>query len=164
MAAIRADKGWLFLGFYHRGQRYREYLNLRETRDGWREAKRIKRRIEAELRSGTFEYVRAFPNGARANSLLTSQPTLGEFARAWLEERAPRLRLQTLYDYQCVLRTYILSHPIRNGRAVARDASGATSTLGARERISIPGQSRNANRASQFPPSKLAAHPQARGT
>jgi hypothetical protein len=29
MAAIRADKGWLFLGFYHRGQRYREYLNLR---------------------------------------------------------------------------------------------------------------------------------------
>ncbi len=34
MASIRSDKGWLFLGFNHRGERYREYLNLRDTRDG----------------------------------------------------------------------------------------------------------------------------------
>lgn len=34
----------------------------------------------------------------------------------WLDERAPRLRPQTLYDYQCVLRAYLLSHPIAQAR------------------------------------------------
>jgi integrase len=116
MASIRSDKGWLLLDFRHRGERYREYLNLRDTRDGRREAEHVKRRIEVELRGGTFEYVRAFPNGSRAAVHLAAQPTLGEFARTWLDERAPRLRPQTLYDYQCILRAYILSHPIAQTR------------------------------------------------
>lgn len=112
MASIRSDKGWLLLDFRHRGKRYREYLNLRDTRDDRREAKHIKRHVENELRSGTFDYARAFPDGSRADVHLAAQPTLAEFAGTWLDERAPRLRPQTLYDYQCILRAYILSHPI----------------------------------------------------
>jgi integrase len=112
MAKVRPDKGWLFLDFRDRGERYREYLNLRDTRDGRRAAENIKRQVEAQLRAGTFDYARLFPNGARAASRLATQPTLGEFTRLWLEERAPHLRPQTLYDYGCILRAYILSHSI----------------------------------------------------
>src|SRR5262245_36156530 len=101
MASIRPDKGWLLLDFRHRGQRYREYLNLRDPRAGRREAEHIKRRVETDLRGGTFDYAHAFPDGSRAAVHLAAQPTLGEFARKWLDERAPRLRPQTLYDYQC---------------------------------------------------------------
>jgi integrase len=96
MASIASDKGWLLLDFRHRGRRYREYLNLRDTRDGRREAKRIKERVEAEMRSGSFDYLRAFPDGARAPSFAAAQPILGEFAQVWLDERAPHLREQTL--------------------------------------------------------------------
>jgi hypothetical protein len=39
------------LDFRDRGVRYRAYLNLRDTRDGRREAERIKRRVEAEIRA-----------------------------------------------------------------------------------------------------------------
>jgi hypothetical protein len=78
MASVRSDGDWLFLDFRHRGQRYRPYLNLRDTRDGRREAEHIKRRIETELRAGTFDYLRAFPNGASAGFQLAAQPTLGE--------------------------------------------------------------------------------------
>ena len=104
------------MDFRHRGHRYREYLNLRDTRDGRREAEHIKRRVEGELRGGTFDYARLFPNNSRAASLLAAQPTLGEFAQSWLDERTPRLRPQTLYDYQCILRAYILSHSIAQMR------------------------------------------------
>lgn len=112
MASIRSDKGWLLLDFRHRGKRYREYLNLRDTRDDRREAEHMKRRVEAELRAGTFDCARLFPNGSRAAVHLAAQPTLGEYATTWLDERAPHLRPQTLYDYGCILRAYILSHPI----------------------------------------------------
>jgi integrase len=74
MASIRSDKGWLFLDFRYRGQRCREFLNLRKGRDGEREAERLKRDIEAEIRIGTFDPVRRFPNGSRAASHFAAQP------------------------------------------------------------------------------------------
>lgn len=81
MATVRPDNDWLFLDFRHRGQRHRVYLNLRDTRDGNREAEHIRRRVETELRAGTFDHARLFPNGSRAAFHLAAQPTLGEFAR-----------------------------------------------------------------------------------
>jgi Arm domain-containing DNA-binding protein len=40
MASVRSDDGWLFLDFRYRGQRCREYPNLRDSRDAWVEANR----------------------------------------------------------------------------------------------------------------------------
>ena len=52
MAKVRTDKRWLFL-VRDRGERIREYLNLRDTRDGRRVAQNIKRQVD-QLRAGTF--------------------------------------------------------------------------------------------------------------
>lgn len=116
MASIRSDDGWLFLDFRYRGERCREYLNLRkESRDARSEANRIKRQIEAEIRAGSFDYARRFPNSVKLGRLgLRSprNPTLVEFALVWLEEQAPHLAPSTRYWYRCMLTAYVFSHPI----------------------------------------------------
>jgi integrase len=66
MASVRSDDGWLFLDFRYRGERCREYLNLQSSRDGRTEANRKKRRLEAEIRAGIFNYSDFFPDSSRA--------------------------------------------------------------------------------------------------
>lgn len=63
--SVRVDRGHLFLDFRHRGQRYREYLNLEDTPDNRRWAQVRDDLIAAEIRAGSFDYARHFPNSKR---------------------------------------------------------------------------------------------------
>lgn len=109
MASVRSDDGWMFLDFRYRNERCREYLNLRDSRDGRNEANRVKRRLETEIRAGVFNYAEFFPNSPRAERFGVRprrSPTLTEFAREWLEERSD-LAKSTAYWYRCLLAAYI---------------------------------------------------------
>ena len=112
MAKVRSDKGWLFLDFRHRRERSREYLNLPDTRDGRRAAENIKRQVEAELRAGTFDATRRFPNSAKLHSHGTAALTLAEFACQWMEEWGLHLKPSTRDWYRGMLTAYVFSDPL----------------------------------------------------
>lgn len=115
MASVGQDRGWLRLDFRYRRVRCREYLNLPDTRDARFEANRIKRRLEAEIRAGTFNYADFFPNSPRAERFDVRPrrgPTLAEFARQWLDEQEPHLAASTRYWYRCLLTSYVFNEPL----------------------------------------------------
>jgi integrase len=120
---VKSNRGWLALSFKHQGERCAEYLGLRDNRDNRREAEKLGREIEAEQRSGAFDYARRFPNSKRlARFGLSSEraPTLGEFALAWLDEKAT-LTAATRYDYASLLKTHLLPHAIGTMRITEID-------------------------------------------
>ena len=83
MASVGQDKGWLRLDFRYRRVRCREYLNLPDTRDARFEANRIKRRLEAEIRAGTFNYADFFPNSPRAERFGVRPQRQRRTVRCW---------------------------------------------------------------------------------
>lgn len=95
----------LYLDFSHRGVRYREQTALQDTPVNRKSVESLAKRIEKEIRHGTFDYVAFFPDSPRARKLDQTQmagrtelelehptPTFGEFADLWAIECAPGWR------------------------------------------------------------------------
>jgi Arm domain-containing DNA-binding protein len=73
--------------------------------------------IGAEIRAGTFDYLKWFPNGNRAKDFLRppvaaggqAAPTVREFYGDWIKEKVPpTVRPSLTRDYQNHFRNYIL--------------------------------------------------------
>ena len=117
---VKSNRGWLALAHIaHRGAHFDESLGLHDSRDNRRKTKQIKRALEDAIRNGTFEseFRARFPdskNLARLESE-TSEPTLGEFAQKWLDEKT-NLTDSTRYDYNSSLKFHILPHSIASMR------------------------------------------------
>ncbi len=112
MAKLRWEKGRLFVDFIFRGERCREFLHLPKTQDNKIAARQLVKKIEAELALGTFDYAATFPRSKKAGRFgrggMRGFPTLGEFARNWLESLRPSLKPATFYDYGKLLSAHIL--------------------------------------------------------
>ncbi|TAM37544.1 MAG: site-specific integrase [Rhodanobacter sp.] len=105
---VRPETGNLYLDFGYRGARCREYTALTDTPSNRRQVQALARRIEHDLRSGSFEYGRYFPDSPRATRPLVvvgmpsiaaatkacaaAAPTFREFAETWFKESEPRWR------------------------------------------------------------------------
>ncbi len=119
---VKLNRGWLLLAHIpYRGEHFDEYLGLAaSSRENQRKAKRIKRALENAIRDGTFEqeFRSRFPaskNLARFESETIVEPTLGEFAQKWLDEKT-NLTDSTRYDYNSSLKFHILPHAIASMR------------------------------------------------
>jgi integrase len=112
MAKLRKDKGRLFIDFVFRGERCRESLHLADKRENRRKADALRKKLEAELALNTFEYASYFPRSKRlARFGLTPKmelPTVGDYAKTWLETRRPILKPATAHDYKLLLTAHIL--------------------------------------------------------
>jgi integrase len=120
---VKADRGWLVVSFVYHGERCKEYLHLRDNRDNRREAEKQAREMEAEMRAGMFDYARRFPNSKRLARLglrVEHAPTLGEFARGWLEEKAS-LTPASRYDYDSLLKVHLYPHSLAGMRLAQID-------------------------------------------
>ena len=71
MGSIRlhAGTGKLFFDFRYQGQRRREYTVLADTAMNRKKMKVTLDRIETEIKLGTFDYARHFPNSKTAARL-----------------------------------------------------------------------------------------------
>ncbi len=130
---MKANRGWLALAHIpHRGEYFDEYLELTDTRDNRREAARIKRALEAATLNGTFEteFRRRFPKSKRLVRFeaAASDPTLGEFALAWLEERRTQITPASQSHYRLQLKNHLLGFPIAS-RHVAEITDGDVTQL-----------------------------------
>ncbi len=115
---VRSNNGWLSIAHIPLlGGHFEEFVHLKDTRDNERKAKRIKRALEAALREGTLEaeFAKRFPESKLLARLEQKQPpaepTLGEFAENWLEEKTA-LTQSSRYDYNSLLKAHILPHAI----------------------------------------------------
>ena len=117
---VKANRGWLLLAHIPLGSAYvDEYLHLRNTRDNHRIAEKLKRDIEAEIRAGTFEFARRFSsskNVERFGLRASHDPTMGEYALAWLAEREPQITEASHNHYRIQLKNHFLGYPIASKR------------------------------------------------
>jgi integrase len=129
---VKSNRRWLLLAHIPLGGEYvDEYLHLRDTRDNRRIAEKMTREIEAEIRAGTFEHARRFPNSkhlARLGLRAPIQPTLGEFALTWLEEQRSALTAASHNHYRLLLKNHLLGYPIA-GKRVADVTDGDVNGL-----------------------------------
>jgi integrase len=149
---VKSNNGWLALAHIPiGGEHTSEFLHLRDTRDNRRIAKRLKREIEAKIRAGTFDYADRFPNSknlARLGLKAVAAPTLGEFARAWLEEKV-KLTPASRYDYNSQLKVHLLAHPLAAMRVAETNDGNINrfiADLSAKEkRVGVPLSARRIN-------------------
>jgi hypothetical protein len=110
---VKSNRGCLSLAHIpFANEHLSESLHLNDTRDNQRVAEKLKREIEAEIRAGSFDYARRFPNSrhlARLGLKSNAESTLGEFAVEWLGEKVS-LTEATRYDYNSQLKFHLLSH------------------------------------------------------
>lgn len=92
---VNSDKGRLFLHFFWRGRRFREYVNLRDTRANRRNLERKMRLIRAQIENDTFDYLAWFPNGSKAaeyqhgGARRDGVERLGDYLERWHRTRSP---------------------------------------------------------------------------
>ncbi len=126
MASVRARKetGKLFFDFRWQGMRCREQTELESSAANRRRLESVMDRIEFEIRQGTFDYKRYFPNSPLA-ATATAQlavaltqvvasvpealptPTFGDFCDTWFTENAVRWRKSTRQMRLEMLRTHL---------------------------------------------------------
>jgi hypothetical protein len=110
---VKSNRGWLVLAYIPlRGEHASEYLNLKNTRDNRREANRICKDLEKALRAGDLEkeFARRFPDSkhlARLGLKSGAEPTLGEFAVSWLDERRSTLTAASHNQYGLLLKNHL---------------------------------------------------------
>ena len=140
MKAIAAGCWWGF-GFTASAAASISPSTTAETR---RIAARILKEIEGELVAGRFDYAARFPGSPRlahfdlarqsaASTCEDQKPTrltLGEFAKAWLEERRTTLSVATAYDYDRLLKALLLPASLAQKRLEAIDEGDLSRFLG----------------------------------
>ena len=128
---VKANRGWLALSFKFNGERCEEYLGLRDNRDNRRDADKLAEQIEAEIRAGTFDYARRFPNSKRLVRFglrAPADPTLAEFAAEWLGEQRSHLTPASHNHYRIQLKNHVLAFSIARMR-LAEITDGDVSAL-----------------------------------
>lgn len=111
MSSVRLSDttGALFMDFRFQGRRFREYTLLTDTAANRKKLEKVLAQIESEIKAGTFEYTKYFPNSKAAKRLakqpeastlpptpvavaiavtaVPPTPTFEKFANQWVDER-----------------------------------------------------------------------------
>ncbi len=97
--AVRVKAGKLFVDFYWRGIRCREFTGLTDTLENQKKIEAFDQIISGEIVIGTFDYRKHFPHGARLRHFYgdedfaqTSRGLLiGDYLETWHKRRSPFL-------------------------------------------------------------------------
>jgi len=132
MGKVRArpETGKLYFDFFYRGVRCREQTDLMDTPANRKTVDKVMKRIDADIRSGAFNYAAYFPNSSQANVLGNSAPSdsrptapsnfqtaaetrmpaphFEEFSAKWLSENEVRWRRNTRTLRADMVRVHLL--------------------------------------------------------
>ena len=90
--SIRSHKGKLFIDFRYQDTRCREYSPFPDTPENRERFRILEKRIREEIRAGTFDYSRHFPQSSKLQRFAKRRRLLfSEFTRKWLSDRSPFL-------------------------------------------------------------------------
>ena len=126
MASIRARRGKLFVDFRYMNMRCRETTNLTDTPANRKRLAKIIEKMEAEITLGIFDYAAYFPKSERAQEMMaladraqaciSRNPTFGQFADIFYEEKKIEWRPSYRQKTKIILNKYLL--PAFGGKAV----------------------------------------------
>lgn len=109
--------GYLALRVFWRGMRSWEGTGLPDTPENRRLVEAQATIINAEIKAGSFDYLRHFPKGNKAPAVVETEQTaaknpqtIGEYYRIWIERKKPPvIRAGLARDYRDHFARYILS-------------------------------------------------------
>ena len=126
MASIRSRRGKLFVDFRYMNMRCRETTNLTDTPANRKKLAKIIEKMEAEITLNIFDYAAYFPKSERAQEMtaladraeacISRNPTFGQFAEIFYEEKKIEWRPSYRQKIQIILNKYLL--PEFGGKAV----------------------------------------------
>ncbi len=110
----------LYFRLYYKGRDWQEAITppLRDSRENRRRANLRARLIDAEMRTGVFDYLRWFPQGNRAaefraepvSARLPPETTVQQYFDIWIGQLAPsRLGNNALGSYKSHLKRWVLA-------------------------------------------------------
>lgn len=104
MSSIRSrpETGLLYFDFHFRGKRYREYTALEDTPANRKTMQKVLDRIDHEIRKGTFQYARYFPNSKKApafEALAPSKPAEDLYLPTGAQQILTQRRLPMFKDF-----------------------------------------------------------------
>lgn len=115
---VRPETGTLYLHFHYRGVRCKEQTALPDTPGNRKAVESLAKRIDKEIRRGTFDYSALFPDSPRSKRFdeeraPTAAPAKGDhptptFAELWVIESGPRWRAQYQTEVRKTLDAIIL--------------------------------------------------------
>ena len=85
----RSDNGLLFFDFRYQGERCREQSLLKDNAANRRNMEKVLARIESEIKLGTFEYARFFPNSTMITKFAEKQENSCMIADTGIMRAAP---------------------------------------------------------------------------
>ncbi|MGM0429768.1 MAG: Arm DNA-binding domain-containing protein [Pseudomonadota bacterium] len=112
--STRKESGNLFIDFRYKGQRCREQTALPDNKTNRKKVEKLLERIEAEITLGVFDYVRYFPNSARAAKFKKLElgqgdtPLFGAFAFNWFDEMRIQWRTSHANTVRYTIENYLV--------------------------------------------------------
>ena len=105
--------GYLYYDFYYNGIRCREYTELKNTARNYKQMKDAMEKIEAEIKLGTFDYAKYFPDSTRAQQLKAQAPqpagiTFGEYANNWYNVNNIFWKPSTRVNFRNILDNHLI--------------------------------------------------------
>lgn len=108
------------ISFTFNGIRCRELLPVPPTKAAKKEIELKRQSILYEIKTGTFDYLKHFPNSKKAKELRKTNPqhfTIAEGLKDWLKRNQSKLQLSTLHGYNSAIYYYLI--PVFGELAIA---------------------------------------------
>lgn len=110
-SGVRARGSSIIIDFTYKGERCRESLKIKPTKENLRFAKRKKEAISYEIALGTFDYLTHFPNSKKAIKIagaLGSVKTVEQALKEWLRRAEIRCAMSTIRDYNSAVYYHLI--------------------------------------------------------
>lgn len=116
MGKIRqTEAGYLYFDFRYRGIRCKEYTELKDTPENRKLMNDALNTIESEIRLGTFEYAKYFPNSKNAPKFVSEAPksqgiTFEGYADTWFKNNKISWKPSVQRDFRSVMNRHLISY------------------------------------------------------
>lgn len=112
MASFYIKDSHLYIDFRWCGVRCQEATRLADTAENRAKVRRDVRQIDGEIAACTFEYLRWFPHGRKAELFAVHEanepPLYREYVERWLADKTARLGAGTAYDWQRIVESRLI--------------------------------------------------------
>lgn len=116
MGKVRVrPSGYLYFDFYYQGVRCKEYTELKNTPENLALMNDAMTRIDSEIRLGTFEYARYFPDSKFAKRFEVETPKkqgigFEEYANTWYKNNKISWKPSVQRDFQSVMKRHLIPY------------------------------------------------------
>ncbi len=121
MGNVRSTKdGYLFLDFYYKDVRCREYTTLEDNEKNRSYLEKVMATIEKEKAKGTFDYLKYFPEGGKADYFgkgerpaipqTSGQYGFEQFSQKWFKVTQVEWKYSTKQDFHSIMEKHLIPY------------------------------------------------------